>query len=96
VIVTGKSHFDLRSEVRTREFHDELVVLDLVAGEYFSLDALGAEVWAQLSRGSALEEIVDALATRYDVEVVRFRADLFAFVDDLVRRGLMVERILGG
>jgi hypothetical protein len=87
--VTGETCFRVRSDVHARQFQDDLVVLDLAAGEYFSLDALGARVWGELSRGRSLGQVVDALAGDYDVEVSRLRADLVGFAEELVRRGLL-------
>jgi Coenzyme PQQ synthesis protein D (PqqD) len=93
--VNAQTRLVVRPDVHTRAFQDDLVVLDLVAGEYFSLDTLGARVWAELAAGKALLEIVNAVAVDYDVEVSRLRADVLAFANDLVRRGLMVERLSG-
>lgn len=69
------------------------MVLDLNAGEYFSLDAFGARVWRELSKGARLGEVVSLLSLDYDVEVSRLEADLVAFAEELIRRRLMVERI---
>ncbi len=80
--MTGQTCLRVRDNVHARQFQDELVVLDLVAGEYFSLDALGARVWGELSRGRTLGQVVDALAGDYDVEVSQLRADLLDFAEE--------------
>jgi Coenzyme PQQ synthesis protein D (PqqD) len=83
---------DLRPapDVHVRRFGEELVILDLARGEYFSLDPLGARVWSELAAGVSLAILVDRLAPEYEVEVDRFRADVVELVEHLVSRGLLV------
>jgi hypothetical protein len=81
-----------RESVHARQFQEELVLLDLLAGEYFALDALGARVWSELCRGAALGDIVAKHAGEYEVDPSRMTQDVFAFAEELVRRGLMTER----
>src|SRR5262245_26156573 len=53
--------------VYARAFGEELVLLDFAAGEYFGLDAVGADVWRGLEAGQAIAEVARAIAARYDV-----------------------------
>ena len=75
--------------VRTRAFDDELVVLDLDAGEYYSLDAIGARLWEGLQRGLSISEIASAVAKEYDAPADRVLADLVSLAEELVRRHLI-------
>jgi len=82
--------FEVARDVHSRRFHDELVVLDLVHGEYFALDEVGSRVWEGLRDRQSVAHIVAALATVYDTDVARLEADVLAFVQELVRRHLVV------
>jgi len=84
--------FEPPRDVQSRRFHDETVVLDLVRGEYFSLDEVGSKVWDSLVAGSSVPEVVAALEKEFDADAERIEADVVALVDDLVARRLLVER----
>jgi len=77
-------------DVHSRKFGEELVLLDLTRGEYFSLDELGARIWEELAAGHRIGEVVERLAPQYDVERERFQVDLLALVEELLTRGLLV------
>lgn len=44
----------------------EVVILDQIAGTYYSLAGSGAEIWELLVRGASVGGIVEALVTRFD------------------------------
>jgi hypothetical protein len=75
--------------VTARQFDDELVILDLAGGNYFALNEVGARMWHALARGSTPEEIVESLATEYEVERDSLLSDCLRLVEELVRRQLI-------
>ena len=76
--------------VHARLFDDELVILDLVRGEYFALDRVGACLWSGLEAGRSLEQIAAEVVSEYDVNLDRALADLTTLGQELVARGLLV------
>ncbi len=54
------------SQLHCRRFDDELVMLDLATGQYFSLEGVGVEMWQRLAEGKSPAEIAVALAPAYD------------------------------
>jgi hypothetical protein len=92
--VMGPPHrerFRIAAHVHARRFDDEVVVLDLGAGEYYSLDAVGSAIWDQLEGGRTPEEIVGVLLARYEVDELTARGDVERIVQELLAVGL-VER----
>lgn len=77
--------------VEWRAIEDEVVVLDLRTELYLSFNASGAVLWCSLAEGATNDELVQRLITGFEVEEEEARADVSAFVDELVERGL-VER----
>lgn len=67
----------------------EVVVVNLENGTYYSLDAVGADVWEQLADGRTLGALVEAVAARYDGERDRIAMGVEAFV-----RRLQEEKLL--
>lgn len=66
---------------------DQVVVVRLDTGVYYSLGGVGALVWAELARGTSVEEIRRALCARYPAAEVD--GSLEAFVHHLVAEGLI-------
>ncbi len=87
----GSAHrFRVAPQVHSRRFGAELVILDLRGGEYFALDEMGARVWNEITRGCAVQEVIENLAREYQVDDARLRSDLEAFADELVAKGLLL------
>ncbi len=90
--VSLEARFEAAPDVHARPFHDEVIVLDLVGGEYFSLDEVGARVWAGLVAGESVEEVVAGLQRDYAADVERIEADVVALVEELVLHRLLVGK----
>lgn len=74
---------------------DEVVLVDLSAEHYFGLNKVGAVIWAELSRGVTVDEVVGAVVARFDVSVERAAADVARLLTELDRAGLVRRRIPG-
>ena len=83
------SHFCPTSTVHSRRFDDDLVVLHLGAGMYYSLDAVGTTIWETLAAGRTTEEAVTAVVAAYDVDESTARADTVRLVQELLAAGLI-------
>jgi hypothetical protein len=88
VRIDPKQRIVIAESVHARTFDNELIVLDLGAGEYYALDAIGSAVWGGFADGKCAEEIARGIVTRYDVEFERALADVIDLGSDLVSRGL--------
>jgi hypothetical protein len=73
----------------SRQIDDEWILLDLNGGNYYGLDEVGGTVWELLKQGKNPQEISDAMVERYVVSHGTLLADVVAFVNDLVDRGLV-------
>jgi hypothetical protein len=87
--VTTATHFQIPAQVHARRFDDELVVLHLGVGEYFSLDPVGSTIWDQLAGGKTAEEAVAILLAEYDVDELTARTDVERLANELVAAGLL-------
>ncbi len=72
-----------------RDLGEDLVLLDLRSGIYFSLDPIGARIWHLLRRPQPLAAVLEALVGEYDVETARCARDLVRLVTELRDRGLV-------
>ena len=89
--VTMTERFRIPAHVHARRFDDDLVVVDLDAGKYFSLDVIGSIIWDQLTAGSTGGETVIALLGAFDVDEPTARADVQRLVEELIAAGLLLQ-----
>lgn len=70
---------------------DETVLLHLVNGNYYGLDAMGTRIWAMLKDGIAPITIRDTLAAEFDIGGDVIAADLRKFLTDLLAHDIVTE-----
>ena len=68
---------------------DEAVILGLVDGVYYGLDAVGAHVWARIAAPVLVRELVAGIVEAFDVTPAECERDVLALLDDMERRGLV-------
>jgi len=77
-------------QVMSRLVDDETVLLDLASGVYFGLDGVGKRIWESVSDGNSLGQAVEVIVAEYKVEETQAQADVIAFANQLIERGLLV------
>ena len=70
---------------------DETVILHLVNGTYYGLDAVGTRIWALIKHGVALPDICKQLAKEYAIEQATVEEDARRFVTDLEAQGILID-----
>jgi Coenzyme PQQ synthesis protein D (PqqD) len=68
----------------------EVVVVNLENGTYYSLDSVGAHVWAQLADGRSVEALVENVAARYEGDRDRIAEGIETFIRRLQEEKLIV------
>lgn len=74
-----------------RRIGDEVVILDVPSGHYFSLNDVGALVWDLLEHEVETAAIVDAVVAAFVVERSTAEADVETLLTELVDTGLVEE-----
>jgi hypothetical protein len=77
--------------VLMRVIHGEAVILNLDSERYFGLDDASTHMWQVITESATVEEAVLKLLGEYDVVEDTLRADVDAFVADLVAEGLLAD-----
>ncbi len=70
---------------------EEVVILGMREGMYFSVSAVAARIWALLQTPRRLADVVATLTSEYDGPADECTAEVLAFVEDLAARGLVVR-----
>ncbi len=77
------------ADVVFRELQGEAVILNLKSSMYFGLDAVGTRVWQLCEAHGSLQAVWEAMQREFDAPGETLRADLLAFVDELLAKGLL-------
>lgn len=76
-------------ELIATDMDGETVMMSLERGEYFGLGGIGGYLWEQLAAPRTLDQLVDAVCAEFEVDQARCRADLEAFLAELLRNELI-------
>jgi hypothetical protein len=71
------------------EMGKEKVMLSIANGKYYNLGELGGEIWDLLSSPMTLQELVEQLLARYEVERSECEQQVQAFLGQLVKEKLI-------
>ncbi len=71
------------------ELEGETVILDLDAGVYSGLDAVGTRIWQLLEREQTVADLCTVLLEEYEVGIEQCRQDLLVFLKDLAAQNLI-------
>lgn len=74
------------------KLHDELVMMDIQKGKYFSLNPVAASIWDMLEKPLALEELCAMLTEEYEVEDEQCKEEVEGHLREMVKLGLIVEK----
>jgi hypothetical protein len=88
--IQAETRVQVSPNVFIRAFGEELVLLDFARGDYFSLDAIGAEIWRQLEAGKSAGAIADQLCARYEVARETAMKDVADLMMRLHAQGLIL------
>src|SRR4051794_33308814 len=78
------------AEIAHERVEDEVIVINLRTGAYFSLIGAAPDAWDLLLTRTALDDIAGAIVERYGADVATVRTDLGPFVCSLVDEDLLV------
>ncbi len=74
-----------------RAVGDEMVLLDLRSGTYFTLSAVASTVWNRLEGGCGLDEVIAAVVDEFEVDEATARTDVLEFLAAASESGLVAS-----
>lgn len=81
-------------DVLTSDLRGETVLLNPETGDCYSLTGVGAAVWDLVGDPSTVDQLVNGVCERFEVEPSRARADTERFLESLIGEGLIVNEPL--
>ena len=79
-----------------RTLGEETVVVNTRTREVHVLNRTGTRIWALLSPARSLGELVSALSGEFELDVAAARAQVAAFMGELIDKGLVTVGERGG
>ncbi len=83
-------------DVVWRDVDGEIVLLNVVTGQYFGLDEVGSRVWMLLQQegdaGVSLATLQDRVLAEFDVDRPTAKADLTSLIHQLLEQALVTVR----
>lgn len=79
-----------RPQVISETFDDEVVLVNLDNGNYYSIDKVGADIWSFIESGDAVSDIVRGITQRYKGNLGDIESAIEQFVDELQQESLIV------
>lgn len=80
---------EIPGSVLFRTVGDEAVLLELVSGRYYGLDAVGTRIWSLLVEHRRVAAVLDRLVAEYEVAADLLERDLEGFLATLSESGLV-------
>jgi len=81
--------YSVQPKVVRECFEDEVVIINLENGNYYSLNGTGAEIWRELEAGGFAEAVAAALVARYEAPEATIRQAVESFIRQLEEHGLV-------
>ena len=78
------------NETISGRLHDELVMMDIKKGKYFSLNPVATHIWDLLAQPLSLDELCLKLTAEYEVAEVQCRGEIEEYLEEMKKLGLLL------
>lgn len=90
--MNGQARYRLNEpNVSSEEIDGEVIIVNLINGNYYSAQGMGAYVWGRISHSENLDDMQTSLSQRFTGSHTTIRDDLSAFLDKLEDEGLIAK-----
>lgn len=72
-------------------FDDEIVIVNLETGSYYSLTQVGAAIWQWLAAGATAAQVHADIAANYAGDTAEMKRAVSSFLDELIADGLVEQ-----
>lgn len=83
--------FQRNNKTISGRLQDELVMMDIEKGKYFSLNPVATRIWDLLEKPLALDELCGLLMDEYEVEEEQCRSEVEELLTEMVKLGIVLE-----
>jgi hypothetical protein len=80
-----------KSRVSHERLQDEVIIINMASGAYYSGSGTAADVWTLITQGASIAEVATTLASNYSCDEKTVLSDVNKCVSVLVERGVVQE-----
>jgi hypothetical protein len=85
--------FETSDNIAWRNINEEVVILNLKSGEYFTLNDVGQVIWLAITDKNNIEEIRQKVVDNFDVSPENAAKDIDKFLTGMLNEGLLHESV---
>jgi hypothetical protein len=79
------------SKTISGRLHDELVMMDIEQGKYFSLNPVATRIWDLLETPATIDWLCGQLTEEYEVDKGKCLEEVAGYLDEMSKLNLIVE-----
>lgn len=79
------------NEIISGRLHEELVMMDIDHGKYFSLNPIATRIWDLLEEALSLDELCGHLINEYEVDVERCKKEVEDHLQEMKKLKLITR-----
>ena len=79
------------SKTISGRLHDELVMMDIDQGKYFSLNPAATRIWDLLDKYLGVDELCRQLKEEYEVDFTQCTKEVEEFLNEMLKLGLVLR-----
>jgi hypothetical protein len=79
------------SQTLSGRLSDELVMMDINKGKYFSLNKVATRIWDLLEKPLDMKELCEILRLEYEVDEVQCQREVTEHLAEMIKLGLVNE-----
>lgn len=79
------------SQTLSGRLSDELVMMDINKGKYFSLNKVATRIWDLLERPLDMKELCETLKLEYEVDEEQCQREVKEHLAEMIKLGLVTE-----
>lgn len=93
-MIRPEDRFERSPEVIDRKMKDELVLLPIrskqeTKRQFYFVEEVGGRIWELVDGHHACQKILETIASEFGVSEVKIKEDIFTFLKDLAKEGLI-------
>jgi hypothetical protein len=70
--------------------YDDVVLVNLESGAYYSTEKVGTTIWQQLDQGQSIGEIIQTISGQYAGDIQEIEKNVYNLIGQLLGEGLIV------
>jgi coenzyme PQQ synthesis protein D (PqqD) len=87
--ISAESTFTIPENVAWRNVNEEIVILKLKSGEYYTLNEVGRHIWQAISDQQNVEGITNHIVDQFEVTFEKAMEDVMTFLDKMLKESVV-------